>query len=756
MKFNELLDIECTNEETCENIYESKVNIPWVDKYRPTKLAEIVHQEEIVKMLKKTLETGNLPHLLLYGSSGTGKCVSLETPIVLFNGKIKIARNIKINDLLMGDDNTPRTVLSTTIGKDTMYKIIQKNGNDYIVNSEHILSLKLSSPFIKVWSDKEKRYKLRWFENHVIKQQLFPVQQKNNSKEDIHKVLQIFQESLMQNNKVNKKGDICDISVKQYLKKNRIWKYSYKGFKCGRINCWKEKKVELDPYILGYWLSNGSKDKILIKVDDYKIIDYFKKSIAKNNLILKQTKCEMIKNNYYSITFGVKYKSKTPNHFENYLKKYELLYEKYVPNDYKINNVATRLQLLAGFLDADGCLNKYNYFQFTQKSERLFNDIIFIARSLGLNVSTGKSKKIDGEIYYKAKIYINKIEDIPTKINRQVFKIYDFSRDSVVTEIKVQKLNTGDYFGFELDGNGRFLLGDFTVTHNTSIILAIAMELFGPKRIKDRIIELNASDERGIGVVRNKIVTFAKTAIGTNDPKYPCPPYKIIILDEADAMTTEAQSALRKIMEENSSITRFCFICNYINQIIEPITSRCVKFRFKPLNGTCMINRLNFIANKEQIDITCGAIDTIIKISEGDMRKAIMLLQNLKYTHFKKGIDSDVIYELAGYVPHYIIDEVELICINDKTENILGIVELTNKIRNNGYAIYNIINEINKLIIFCKNICDKMKSKICLHLSMTEKRLLDGGDEYLELLSVFMCIKSIVCNIQTEAYDISI
>src|SRR5690606_13947283 len=118
----------------------------------------------------------------------------------------------------------------------------------------------------------------------------------------------------------------------------------------------------------------------------------------------------------------------------------------------------------------------------------------------------------------------------------------------------------------------------------TSTILAIAMELFGPKKIKDRVIELNASDERGINVVRNKIVTFAKTAIGQSDPKFTCPPYKIIILDEADAMTIEAQSALRKTMEDNSGITRSCFICNYINQIIEPITSRCVKFRFKPLN----------------------------------------------------------------------------------------------------------------------------------------------------------------------------
>jgi replication factor C subunit 2/4 len=128
-------------------------------------------------------------------------------------------------------------------------------------------------------------------------------------------------------------------------------------------------------------------------------------------------------------------------------------------------------------------------------------------------------------------------------------------------------------------------------TGKTSSILALCNELFGPKRVNERVIELNASDERGINVVRYKIINFAKTAIGTRDTRYVCPPYKIIILDEADAITKEAQAALRKVMEETSNITRFCFICNYINQIIEPITSRCVKIRFKPIKKINIFER---------------------------------------------------------------------------------------------------------------------------------------------------------------------
>jgi len=133
-------------------------------------------------------------------------------------------------------------------------------------------------------------------------------------------------------------------------------------------------------------------------------------------------------------------------------------------------------------------------------------------------------------------------------------------------------------------------------TGKTSTILALAKELYGPEFYRSRVLELNASDDRGIGMVREKIKKFAQKKISKNvDSNYPCPPIQIIILDEADSMTVDAQAALRRTIEVYSAQTRFCIICNYVAKIIEPLASRCVKFRFTPISDEAQIKRLSYI-----------------------------------------------------------------------------------------------------------------------------------------------------------------
>ena len=276
-------------------------------------------------------------------------------------------------------------------------------------------------------------------------------------------------------------------------------------------------------------------------------------------------------------------------------------------------------------------------------------------------------------------------------------------------------------------------------TGKTSSILALCNELYGTIRINERVLELNASDERGINIVRGKIINFSKISIGTTDPNYKCPPYKIIILDEADAMTKEAQAALRKVMEENSNITRFCFICNYINQIIEPINSRCVKIRFKPIDNNSIFKKLKEISINENINILDKGIHVISKISNGDLRKSILLLQNIKYIN-KKDINDNDVYNICNYITS---DKINIYIEQLKNNNINNIINVTKNIINNGYIFNSIINE---LIIYITNynIKDNIKAKFLFEISNIEKNINEGADEYIQLLKILNNISNIL------------
>jgi replication factor C subunit 2/4 len=205
-------------------------------------------------------------------------------------------------------------------------------------------------------------------------------------------------------------------------------------------------------------------------------------------------------------------------------------------------------------------------------------------------------------------------------------------------------------------------------TGKTSTVLALAKQLYGPEMIKSRVLELNASDERGISIVRDKVKNFARTQLiqptAAYKQKYPCPPFKIIILDEADSMTQDAQSALRRTMETYSKITRFCLICNYVTRIIDPLASRCSKFRFKSLDEGNAKQRLEDIAKIEAVPLADGAVDSLISCSGGDLRKAITYLQSgcrIGVRPTKPGEDSmdtdpnpvtvAIVEDLAGVVP---------------------------------------------------------------------------------------------------------
>ncbi|KAK0718986.1 P-loop containing nucleoside triphosphate hydrolase protein [Apiosordaria backusii] len=168
-------------------------------------------------------------------------------------------------------------------------------------------------------------------------------------------------------------------------------------------------------------------------------------------------------------------------------------------------------------------------------------------------------------------------------------------------------------------------------TGKTSTILALARRIYGAENMRQMVLELNASDDRGIDVVREQIKTFASTkqifSLGASTSKTGLAGFKLIILDEADAMTSTAQMALRRIMEKYTVNTRFCIIANYSHKLSPALLSRCTRFRFSPLKERDIRVLVDKVIEEENIKIKPEAADALVKLSKGDMRRALNVLQ---------------------------------------------------------------------------------------------------------------------------------
>lgn len=302
-------------------------------------------------------------------------------------------------------------------------------------------------------------------------------------------------------------------------------------------------------------------------------------------------------------------------------------------------------------------------------------------------------------------------------------------------------------------------------TGKTSTILALAKELYGPEFVKQRVLELNASDERGISIVREKVKDFARMQL-TNPPpgyksRYPCPPFKIIILDEADSMTQDAQSALRRTMETYSKITRFCLICNYVTRIIDPLASRCSKFRFKSLDQGNAKKRLEEIAEKEGVQLEEGAVDALIRCSEGDLRKAITFLQSaarlVGAVASKSDTDGDsmevdtkpvtvkIVEDIAGVIPGATIDKlVKAIKPHSSGEAYAAVSKVVEDMVADGWSAGQVVTQLYQVIISDETVPDIQKNQIVMVFSEVDKRLVDGADEHLSILDLSLRISTIM------------
>ena len=274
-------------------------------------------------------------------------------------------------------------------------------------------------------------------------------------------------------------------------------------------------------------------------------------------------------------------------------------------------------------------------------------------------------------------------------------------------------------------------------TGKTSTILAMAKTLYSPATYRQRVLELNASDERGINVVRTKIKDFASTAVSLKQSEgYPSPPYKIIVLDEADAMTNDAQSALRRTMEQFSKVTRFCIICNYVSRIIQPLASRCAKFRFKPLEAESMVERLRFICEKEQVEADEEAMAAVVRCSGGDMRKAVTLIQSA-HQYGPDGVNAATVFELSSVVPD---DEMTALMQSAATSSFENVKKQVTDVVAAGYPASQILMQIHDVVLADASMSDKEKGVVMEQIAKSDDCLADGADDFLQLMTTMMTV----------------
>lgn len=364
-------------------------------------------------------------------ATGGGKCLGRNTQVMMFDGTTKQVQDVQVGDWLMGPDSKPRRVLTTCVGHGKLYQVTPTKGNPYVVNDAHILSLKTTS---------------RGYRGANRDGEKYP------------------------------SGEVVNINVEDYLRETRTFRHTHKGWRTG-VDFEADESLILDPYFLGILLGDGTiNGTVSVTTADLEITTMLEEQAKKWGLSL--TVCEKKNSsakNYY-LSSG-----RTGGSANSLMMELRMIglggqegraCRKFIPHQYKTSSRSDRLNLLAGILDADGYYDgKCMYL--TLKEERLFDDTLFLVRSLGFAAykravrKTCANNGVTGT--YFSMVISGDLNQIPVRLKRRKAAPRLQKKNHLVTGLTVKDIGYGDYYGFEIDGDHLFLLGDFTVTHNTRV-----------------------------------------------------------------------------------------------------------------------------------------------------------------------------------------------------------------------------------------------------------------------------------------------
>lgn len=361
--------------------------------------------------------------LILESPQGTDKCVQRGTKIIMHDGSTRAVENIRVDDLLMGPDSTPRRVLEISSGIGPLRKIVPTKGAEWVCNDKHILTVALhekdgyhDAPITDFVPHK-------WGSRHVPS----------------NKYAMLVRAPEIQFPR-------CDVPI--------------------------------DPYLLGLWLGDGTRGVPEITNAEPEIHAYCEAAASKygveHKLKLKKGGC------FKSVLSGYpgQYRRCNPNPLSAVFRSCVADGEKRIPREYLVNDTTSRLELLAGLIDTDGNLDRCGIYIIPTKWTGLRDDILFLARSLGLAAysreatSTIKATGFSGQYHYVT--ISGDLSRVPVKVPRKKAAPRRQVKDVLRTGFRVEDAGVGDFFGFELEGDGRFLLEDFTITHNSSGLRALA------------------------------------------------------------------------------------------------------------------------------------------------------------------------------------------------------------------------------------------------------------------------------------------
>lgn len=485
-----------------------------------------------------------------------GKCNSWDTKIPLWNGEIKLAKDIKIGDQLIGDNGNIRNVITLYKGYGKMYEISQDRGESYKVNDEHILTLCIpehkkiffahSTWNALYWDKNVKNVKLKTIHSCIKIQcnecgttllnkslnRHYKRKHKNTKVEKSKTIIDMNDENI---NIARKKleeflttidsNNIIDISIKDYLKIKPSFQRKLKGIRGTCVN-WENKEVLLDPYILGLWLGDGMKSGYSYSCHgekDIEILEYLTKWGLNND-----AKFTKVKSTQYSYSISSIENRGEMNcaPLKKMLSAYNLINNKHIPKEYLINSEEIRLKVLAGIIDSDGYICKDGTIEISQSTThtQLANDIVYLSRSLGF--FTHIKKKITNYKYKKtqesAEAYIIKISGDTEKIPNILLRKKSKSTNQYIMRnstgiIKIKEIENENYVGIGIDDNSRFLINDFTVTHNCL-------------NVRDATIQQLINNEELNNIKKIVGLKQGKEYLNTDDLRYG----KIMLVTDAD------------------------------------------------------------------------------------------------------------------------------------------------------------------------------------------------------------------------------